>query len=248
MTVRILPTQEDVGEASARFCAETISSRLAAGEGARVAFATGNSQLTFVRALTQKPGVDWSRVTVFHLDEYVGLPIDHRASFRRWIRTNVVEPLGVGTVHYLDGTADDPQAECDRYTALLREQPLDMICLGIGENGHIAFNEPGVADFTDRNWVRVVRLDDRSRRQQVDEGHFASLAEVPTRALSLTIPAVMSAAILQIAVPERRKAQAVQAALSDPVSTACPATILRTRPEAHLFLDADSASLLNPGS
>ncbi len=244
MTVRILPTQSDVGEAAARFCGETIRERIATAGQARMAFATGNSQLAFARALAAEQGIDWSKVTVFHLDEYVGLPDDHPASFRRWIRTNIVEGLGVGRAHYLDGEAADPQAECDRYSTLLREDPLDMVCCGIGENGHVAFNEPGIADFADESWVKVVTLDERSRQQQVDEGHFATVADVPARALSLTIPAVMSAGTVQVVVPERRKAEAIRAALGDPVSTSCPATILRTRPETYLFLDTDSASLI----
>ncbi len=212
---------------------------------ARVIIATGNSQRAFITALRDEADVPWHAVTVFHMDEYVGIAADHPASFRRWIREKVAEPFGPAQVHYIDGDAADPQAECRRYEALLRSAPLDLVCLGIGENGHIAFNEPHHADFGDPVWVKVITLDDRSRAQQVGEGHFATLADVPEHAITLTVPALLAPDTVQVVTPEERKAEAVRTALTAPVDPACPASVLRTRPGGTLFLDRSSAGLLD---
>lgn len=245
LRLRIFNDEAALGKAAANHTAETIRSRVAELGRARLVIATGNSQLAFIRALRDEPDVPWGSVTVFHLDEYVGITPDHPASFQRWIRENVAEPFQPEQVHYIDGEAPDPRAECQRYEALLREEPLDLVCMGIGENGHIAFNEPHDTNFADPRWVRVVKLDDQSRKQQVGEGHFTSVDEVPAQAISLSVPALLAPHRIQVAVPERRKAAAVRAALHDPVSVACPATILRKQPHATLFLDQDSASLLD---
>lgn len=230
---------------AARLTAEAIRSAVAAKGTARIAIATGNSQLAMVAALRDEPDVPWHAVTVFHLDEYVDLSPDHPASFRRWIRERIEEPLRPAMMHYINGNAADPEPECQRYESLLRAAPLDVTCMGIGENGHIAFNEPGFADFADQRWVRVVELDDRSRAQQVGEGHFPSIADTALRAYTLTVPALLSARTIHVVVPESRKAQAVRACLTDGVSTDCPATILRHQGNAVLFLDKDSAALLD---
>jgi glucosamine-6-phosphate deaminase len=177
---------------------------------------------------------------VFHMDEYVGAGPDHPAGFQRWIRERIVQPVGPRAAHYLDGLAE-PGAECDRYAALLRALPLDLCCLGIGENGHLAFNDPPVADFDDPLVVKVVELDAACRRQQVNEGHFASIDAVPVEALTVTIPALLGAATVLAVVPEARKADPVRHALTDPVSTACPASILRTQAHVALYLDTGSA-------
>ena len=210
-----------------------------------VVFATGNSQLAFLAALADED-IPWSAVTVFHMDEYIGIGADHPASFRRWITERVASPMGPGTVHLINGDGSDIDAECRRYEALLHAEPIDMVCMGIGENGHLAFNEPGTANFADPVWVRTVELDDRSRRQQVDEGHFANLEAVPAAAVSLTVPALLSARHVQVVVPERRKADAVRAALTGPIATDCPASVLRRASHAVLRLDLESASLLGP--
>jgi glucosamine-6-phosphate deaminase len=244
LKVRIFDSVEDLGGAAAKNTA-TIVRRLLTEKGtARVIFATGNSQFSFVEALRSEPDIDWSNVTAFHMDEYVGMPATHPASFRKWIRERIEEQLHPATVNYLEGDAPDVDAECRRFEGLLREAPIDLICMGIGENGHIAFNDPPVADFDDPVWVKVVELDRECRLQQVGEGHFPTFDDVPTHALTLTIPALIAPDSIQVVAPESRKAQAVRDALEGPIGTACPASILRRQANATLFLDRESASLL----
>ena len=194
--------------------------------------------------LTSLTGLDWSRVTLFHMDEYLGISDQHPASFRRFLREHVVRRVKPKTCHYLAGDAPEPIQECDRYAGLLRAQPIDLCCLGIGENGHVAFNDPPVADFNDPRAVKIVKLDEACRRQQVGEGAFPNFDAVPQYALTLTIPTLCAAKRLICVVPERRKAQAVKDALRGPMPTTCPASILRRQPHATLYLDAESASLL----
>lgn len=248
LTVSVYNTPEWMGQAAAENTATIISDVLARNGAARVIFATGNSQFPFVDALRKIQGIDWSMVTAFHMDEYAGMSPDHPASFRRWIRERIEEPLGPKAVHYLNGDAPDLEAECRRYEGLLREAPIDLICMGIGENGHIAFNDPPVADFRDPVWVKVVELDHACRMQQVGEGHFAGLEDVPAQALSLTIPALIAPAAIQVVVPDARKAEAVRNTLQGPISEACPASILRRQPHARFFLDQASFSLIEPTS
>jgi len=178
------------------------------------------------------------------MDEYVGVHPDHPASFQRYMRERVATRVQLRAFHYLWGDASDPVAEAGRYANLLADHPLDLCCLGIGENGHLAFNDPPVADFADPLDVKVVALDAPCRRQQVGEGHFASLDEVPTHAVTVTIPALLRARRVLAVVPEARKAAPVRAALEGPVSTECPASVLRRHPDATLHLDPDSASAL----
>jgi glucosamine-6-phosphate deaminase len=204
--------------------------------------ATGNSQLAFLDVLTGLD-VDWSTVTVFHMDEYVGVGEEHSASFARYIRQRVVDKVNPAAAYLIDGT-NDVAAEIARYTDLLAAHPLDLTCLGIGENGHLAFNDPPVADFDDPVTAKEVELDAACRQQQVGEGHFPDVDAVPRTAITLTIPALLSARRVLAIVPEQRKAEAVRAALTGPIDTSCPASILRRTPHATLFLDADSASLL----
>ncbi len=244
MRVLVLASGREVGEAAGAHTARLLAAAVEANDAARVIFATGNSQIPFVEALRARAEIPWDRITAFHMDEYGGMPDTHPASFRRWIRERIEEPLRPRVVHYLMGDAADWEAECRRYEALLREAPIDLVCMGIGENGHIAFNDPPVADFADPVWVKVVELDGACRRQQVGEGHFAGLTDVPTHALTLTVPALLAPRALQVVVPERRKAEAVRAALTGPVAAACPASILREQSHAVLFLDGESASLL----
>jgi glucosamine-6-phosphate deaminase len=215
---------------------------------ANVMLATGNSQLSFLASLTSRAAVDWSRVRLFHMDEYVALPPDHPAGFGKYIRERVVEQLATPALaaHYIAQTAstEEAEAECARYAALLQRHPLDLCVMGIGENGHLAFNDPGVADFADPLDLKVVALDEACRRQQVGEGHFAGLDDVPTSAITVTIPALLRAANVIVVCPEARKAPAVHRALTGPVETSCPASILRQQAHARLYLDAESASLL----
>ena len=211
---------------------------------ANVLLATGNSQLVFLDELMRIPGIAWDRVRAFHMDEYVGLPPSHSASFQRYMRERVAARAPFLEFHYLTGDAPDPQAEADRYAALLRANPLDMCCAGIGENGHLAFNDPPVADFDDPLDVKIVALEPASRSQQVGEGHFASIDDVPTHAMTVTVPALLRAGRLLVIVPEARKADAVHDALYGPVSTACPASVLRRCANATLFLDDASSARL----
>ncbi len=244
--VRVLPDTESLARAAADQAAAAIREAVAANGVAHAMFATGNSQLAFVDALVSRTGdVPWDDVVVFHMDEYVGIGPDHPASFQRWIRRRIVEPTSPRAAHYLDGRAE-PAAECRRYAELLRRHPLDLCCLGIGENGHLAFNDPPVADFDDPEDVKVVVLDEGCRRQQVNEGHFATDRDVPERAVTVTIPALLRAGQVLAVVPEARKSEPVRAALKGPVTTSCPASALQRSAHTTILLDADSAGLLSP--
>jgi glucosamine-6-phosphate deaminase len=225
--------------------ADAIRAAIADRGEANVMLATGNSQLAFLVELIQLPDIAWDRVRAFHMDEYVGLAASHSASFRRYMRERVAAHLPIMEFHYIEGDAPDAEAEAARYAALLREHPLDLTCAGIGENGHLAFNDPPVADFDDPLDVKVVALEEASRRQQVGEGHFATIADVPTHAITVTIPALLLAERVLVIVPEARKARAVREALYGPISTACPASILRRQENAMLFLDLESSTLLD---
>jgi glucosamine-6-phosphate deaminase len=227
----------------AAMAAEVVRRAIESRGTANVMFASGNSQLTFLEMLPELP-IDWGRIVGFHMDEYLDLSPEHPASFRRYMHERVVAPLGLTTFHEIEGDAPDPQDECDRYAALLDSHPLDLCCLGIGENGHLAFNDPPVADFDDPRDVKIVTLDDACRRQQVGEGHFATVADVPPRAITVTIPALMRAGRVLAVAPGTRKADPVRRALEGPVETSCPASILRRHPDATLHLDPGSVSKL----
>ena len=178
------------------------------------------------------------------MDEYVGMPSSHPASFARWLRTHLAERVNGGTFHYLAGDAADLDAEIDRYARAMAAAPIDLCFIGFGENGHIAFNDPHEADFQDPKPIKRVKLDEKCRMQQVGEGHFANLDAAPTEAVTLTCPTLMSAKEVIAVVPEKRKAQAVKDALEGPLSTQCPASLVLTHPSATIYLDKDSASLL----
>lgn len=234
---------DDMAQAATTFVLQTIQQAIAQRGTARVIFATGNSQLDFLQHLVRDTTIDWSRVTAFHLDEYLGLPPTHPASFRLYLNQRLFSQLPFGAVHLLNGDAGDPQAECERYTALLAEAPIDLACIGIGENGHLAFNDPP-ADFETPELVHIVTLDAACRRQQVGEGHFPDINAVPAQAITLSIPAIMTAQTISCVVPEARKAEAIQRALYEPISPDCPASILRQHENARLFLDQGSAGQL----
>ena len=244
LAVRVYRTQAELASDAARLAQQHLLKTLAQQSSAAVILATGNSQIRFLEALAGFGGLDWSRVTLFHMDEYLGIDADHRASFRRYMRERVETRLRPGQFHYLQGDALLPLAECERYIRLLSAQAIDLCCLGIGENGHLAFNDPPVADFDDPHKVKLVRLDEACRQQQVGEGHFASLESVPQYAFTLTIPMLCSARRMLCIVPEQRKAQAVRDALRGPISTTCPASFLRQQSHCTLFLDSESAGLL----
>lgn len=231
-----------IGAAAAQHVAEKVNAVIAAKGYARVIFATGASQFEFIEALL-KLDVQWDKVTCFHLDEYVGLPDDHGASFRKYLRERLFDKMKPQPkkVNYLH------EREMIQYAGWLADDEIDLACIGIGENGHIAFNDPppaGGADFDDPFLVKKVPLDEACRKQQLGEGWFKTLGEVPTHAITLTVPAMMRAKSISCVVPDERKAVAVQMALKSEISTACPATILRNHPDCVLWLDEKSASLL----
>lgn len=234
-----------MGEAAAAHAAAILREALAVRGKARIIVGTGPSQDEMIRALTAAPGVDWSRVTVFHMDEYVGIAREHPASFRLWLKRHVEERVQPGEVHYMAGDAPDLDAEIRRYAVLLQAAPIDITFLGFGENGHIAFNDPHVADFRDPLTIKRVEIDLRCRRQQVGEGHFRDVDAVPREAVTITCPALLAARHLVCTVPDQRKAEAARDAIEGPLTTACPASAVRTHPCAVIFLDFGSASLLS---
>jgi glucosamine-6-phosphate deaminase len=231
-----------MGVAAARVVADAIRDLLARDGRAAVVFASAPSQNEFLAALRQEPGIDWPKLTAFHLDEYVGIAPDHPASFRRFLVDRLFAHVEVAAFHGLDGQARDLAAECARYAALLRQAGPALAVLGIGENGHLAFIDPPVCDFTERADVRVVELDEPCRMQQVNDGCFPGLADVPRTALSLTVPFLMSVPRAVAIVPGPAKRTAITAAIRGPVTTACPASILRRHRDATLYLDEDSAA------
>jgi glucosamine-6-phosphate deaminase len=233
-----------MGEAAADEARDIIVAAIKAQGHANIILATGNSQLTFLHALRGLPGIDWKAVNVFHMDEYVGIDPKHPASFPLFLRQHILDIVKPGAFYPVPGQAADVEAACREYEALLKAHPADLCAMGIGENGHIAFNDPPFADFDDPVWVKVVRLDERSRHQQVGEGHFPNLAAVPTHAITLTIPALLSAKRILCIVPEARKAEAVEKSLLGPLTEDCPASILRQVEHAHLLLDQESAARL----
>jgi len=243
LRVHVSNDRAELGRLAAQAAEQHLSNALAARNSARVILASAPSQNELLDALIAST-IEWSRVTIFHMDEYVGLAADHPATFRGYQREHVLSRIRPAAFHGIQGEVSDSAAECARYSTLLREAPIDLVCLGIGENGHLAFNDPPVADFADPAWVKPVELDALCRQQQVNDGCFPMLASVPVTALTLTIPALFSARAIVGAVPGPRKARAVRDTLKGPVSATCPASILRTHPNAALYLDCESAALL----
>ena len=244
LSVHVGRDVEQMARDAAGEAASVLRAATSARGEANVMLATGNSQLAFLAALVEVPDVAWECVRAFHMDEYVGLPASHPASFQRYMRERVAARLSLKEFNYLSGDASEPEHEAARYAALLRAHPLDLCCAGIGENGHLAFNDPPVADFDDPRDVKIVALEPASRRQQVAEGHFAAIRDVPTHAITVTIPALLRAGRVLVIAPEARKAKPVHEALYGPVTTACPASILRRQSNATLYLDAESSALL----
>jgi glucosamine-6-phosphate deaminase len=243
--IRIFDTREELGSAAAERAAAAIGEAILRAGHARVIAATGASQFDFLDALTARAGVEWPRVEMFHLDEYVGVPDTHPASFRRYLRERIVERVHPRAFHFLAGDAADPAAECRRVGALLAKAPIDVAFVGIGENGHLAFNDPP-ADFETEEPYLVVELDEACRRQQLGEGWFASLEDVPRRALSMSIRQILKSREILCAVPDARKARAVHECLDGEVSPLHPSSILQQHPRTTVYLDRDSAALLSP--
>ncbi len=241
--VAIYGSAAEAGSAAAGHAAEIIRAAIAKAGHARVIGATGNSQIPLIDALV-KEDLDWKAVELFHMDEYVGLPADHPASFRRWIKTRLEDRVHPGVTHYIHGDAEDLDAEIARYAGLLMADSIDVAFVGFGENGHIAFNDPPVADFNDRQILKVVTLDEACREQQAGEGHFRDAASVPSRAVTITCTGLFRARSWVCCVPESRKAEAVQNALEGSVSERCPASLVQRHVDASVYLDAASAARL----
>lgn len=248
MDVIVCRDKSDLGRRAAADGAEAIRCALESRGEVNVIVATGASQFEMLAALTASDGIDWSRVTGFHLDEYLGLPITHPASFRRYLKERFVDVVPLGAFHYVlgdgvDGEAADPQAECRRLGDLIAGHPIDVAFVGIGENGHLAFNDPP-ADFETDEPYLVVELDEACRRQQLGEGWFPALDDVPTRAISMSVRQILESGQIVCTVPDARKATAVRGAVEGPVTPDLPASILQRHPATKLFLDPPAASKL----
>jgi glucosamine-6-phosphate deaminase len=248
LPVSVYETNQAMGVAAARAAAEVLVRAVNEKGVANIILAAANSQLTFLAALCQDKSIPWDKVNAFHMDEYIGIDAMHPASFPLFLRRNLMDHVRVKAFYTLSGQAKHIEMMMGEYAQLLREYPADVCALGYGENGHLAFNDPPFADFGDPLSVKVVRLAEMSRRQQVGEGHFRTLNDVPTHAVTLTIPALLAAKHVLAIVPETRKANAVKRALTGPIDEECPGSILRRVPHAHLFLDHDSAGTTFPFS
>ena len=231
-----------MSRAAAEHASRALRAAIDGRGAARIVAATGASQLDFLDALTSAPDIDWPRVEMFHLDEYVGLPIDHPASFRKYLLERLIARTGVTRYHLLDGEHDAARA-AEEVGRELAKAPVDVAFVGIGENGHLAFNDPP-ADFETERPYLIVTLDEACRRQQVGEGWFASVAEVPTQAISMSVRQILASREIVCVVPDARKARAVKACVEGEISPMAPASILRTHAAATLYLDRDSAALL----
>jgi glucosamine-6-phosphate deaminase len=240
--VRIYANRLDLGRVAGLDAVERIRQLLSTQQQVTIVFAAAPSQNEFLDTLGAARGIDWGRVVALHMDEYVGVPDDAPQRFSNYLRGHIFNRVTPGQVHYLDGNAPDREAECERYSQLLRNYPVDIVCAGIGENGHLAFNDPGVADFVDPQLVKVVALTEVSRAQQVHDGCFARLSDVPTHALTLTVPALMAGRWIYCMVPGPTKTAAVAATLTRDITPDVPATILRIHPRAVFYLDTQSAA------
>lgn len=241
LRVRIFQDRISMGQAASQAVTQNMKEILKTKEALFMVFASAPSQNEFLEELSKAQGIDWKKVTAFHLDEYVGLPNTALQNFGNFLRMRLFEKVRPRKVYFLHGMAEDPEVECERYTALFKKHLFDIACIGIGENGHLAFNDPPVADFDDPRWVKVVELDLSSCQQQVNDGCFKDLESVPKKAITLTIPAIFSAKSIYCMVPGPTKSCSVKRTLEGPISTECPATILRRHENATLFLDQDSA-------
>lgn len=241
LQIEVYSDEKTLGIAAADFVTNHLQAAIQEKGKANLILATGASQFAFLEAFKKKD-LDWKKITVFHLDEYKNLSDQHPASFRKYLKERILNEVKPGKVYLINGDSPQLEKEIREYEMLLKENPVDVACIGIGENGHIAFNDPPVADFNDPRWVKVVQLDDACRRQQLGEGWFPTFDDVPREAVSLTVPAIMSCKVISCVVPNLRKADAVKGTVLGEITTACPASILRRHPNTVLFLDTESAS------
>ena len=244
MQVYIAESRAQMGEISGHDVAAMLKTLLAIKDELNVMFAAAPSQNDVLATLVSDKEIAWDRVNAFHMDEYIGLAKTAPQGFGNFLRERVFSKADFKTVNYINPEAADPQAEADRYEALLKEFPMDVCILGIGENGHVAFNDPGEADFNDPRLVKTVTLDERCRQQQVNDGCFATLDDVPKTAMTVTVPGLLRAKAMFCIVPTTNKAEAVKNTVLGEINDMCPASILRTKAGAKLYLDPDAASLL----
>jgi glucosamine-6-phosphate deaminase len=235
---------EKLAQAAANNVEKRLEKAISGRDMAHLILATGNSQLKFLASL-RKTKIQWNKVIVFHLDEYLGLDQKHPASFRNYLRSNIIDAVKPHRFYPLDADREDLDQMIKEYDGLLRKYPVDVACIGIGENGHLAFNDPGVADFNDKKLIKEVLLDRDCRLQQLNEGWFEDMDAVPKKAITLTIPAIMNAKHINCFVPDNRKAKAVKNALEGDIVASCPASVLRKHSSVNLFLDPPAASLLS---
>lgn len=245
MKIEVHPSRAAAGAAAARAAAAALQGLTTTRDAIGVIFATGASQVDTLKALTLIGNLPWDRIAGFHMDEYVGISADHPASFRRYLREKLTQKVTMKEFFEMDGSAPDPEQTCRDYAEKLRSADPQLCLLGIGENGHLAFNDPPVADFEDPFDVKIARLDAVCRQQQTAEGWFTRVEDVPDEAITLTIPALLRVPRLIVSVPGSRKAAIMRRTIEEPVSTACPATILRTHPDATVYLDDDSSAELD---
>jgi len=241
LEIYVFCSAEEMGLASAEVAAGILSAALSQKSQANLLLAAANSQLTCLSALRNMDDIDWSRINILHMDEYIGLDLHHPARFASFLGRNFMDEIHPKHFFKMITTDADPADLCRRYEDVLLAHPIDLCLMGIGENGHLAFNDPPFADFADRQRVRIVELQERSRLQQVGEGHFHSLEEVPTHAITLTIPALLESQAILVNVPGSQKVDAIVRTLTGPIREDCPASILRTAPHARLYLDRSSA-------
>ncbi len=246
MVIKIYDDKISLGRAAAEQAAVSLRNAIEDRGGARIIAATGASQFEFLDALTAMPKIDWRRVEMFHLDEYIGLPVAHPASFRKYLRERLINKTGITKYHFLDGEGDVPSI-VRKVSAELTASLIDVAFVGIGENGHLAFNDPP-ADFQTEEPYLIVDLDEACRRQQVGEGWFNSIADVPKRAISMSVRQILKAKEILCIVPDARKAQAVKSCFEGEISPLAPASILRSHTNTTVFLDKFSAALLSPKS
>jgi glucosamine-6-phosphate deaminase len=242
LKVQVHPSREAAGAAAAKATADSIKALAAARKIFSVIFATGASQIETLKALTAIPGLPWAQIDGFHMDDYVGLPLDHPASFRAYLEEKLVRKVPIHSFAYVDGLASHPEKTCKDYADKLRAADPQLCLLGIGENGHLAFNDPAEANFNDPLDVKIVHLDEPCRRQQAAEGWFKTFEEVPLTAITLTMPRLFRVPKLIISVLGPRKASVIRRTFEEPISTKCPSTILRTHRDATIFMDREAAA------
>lgn len=244
LTVKIMPTRKEMGEVSAKDIKEKIKELLSNKAEINMIFAAAPSQNDVLKSLVEDESIEWNRINAYHMDEYIGLDKNAPQGFGNFLKAHIFGLVNFKSVNYIDISTTTPELEAQRYSKLLKENPTDIVVMGIGENGHIAFNDPPVADFNDDRLVKPVKLDEICRQQQVNDGCFKSIDEVPTHAMTLTVPALVSAPYLFCIVPAPTKAKAVYETLNGTIDEHCPASILRKQDNAILYLDGDSSKLL----